>query len=50
MLASAYERSGSIEFAEKEFADAMKESKFDPNVGLDLRWVFAAARRHRSCQ
>ena len=34
MLASAYERSGSIELAEKELADATKISNYDPNVGL----------------
>jgi tetratricopeptide (TPR) repeat protein len=35
MLASAYERSGSIDLADKQFADAMKVSKFSPGVGLD---------------
>ena len=35
MLASAYERSGSIDLADKEFADAMKASNFNPIVGLD---------------
>ena len=35
MLAGAYERSGSIDLADKEFADAMKASKFNPIVGLD---------------
>jgi tetratricopeptide (TPR) repeat protein len=34
LLASAYERSGSIELAEKQYADSTKESNFDPNVGL----------------
>jgi tetratricopeptide (TPR) repeat protein len=35
MLAAAYERSGSIDLADKEFADAMKASRFNPIVGLD---------------
>ena len=35
LLATAYERSGSIELAEKQFADAMKTSNFDPAVGLN---------------
>lgn len=35
MLAGAYERSGSIELADKQFADAMKASNFNPNVGLE---------------
>ncbi len=35
MLATAYERSGSIELADKQFADAMKASNFNPNVGLE---------------
>ena len=35
LLAAAYERSGSIDLADKEFADAMKASKFNPIVGLD---------------
>jgi len=35
MLATAYERSGSIELADKEFADALKASSFNANVGLD---------------
>jgi tetratricopeptide (TPR) repeat protein len=34
LLASAYERSGSMELAEKEFADATKASNFDPRFGL----------------
>ncbi len=34
MLATAYERSGSIELADKQFADATKVSDFNPNVGL----------------
>jgi tetratricopeptide (TPR) repeat protein len=33
-LALAYERSGSIELAEKEFADATRASNFEVNVGL----------------
>lgn len=35
LLASAYERSGSIELAEKEFADAMRTSNFDPTVSMN---------------
>jgi len=35
MLASAYERSGAIDLADKQFADAMKSSNFNPTVGLD---------------
>jgi cellulose synthase operon protein C len=35
LLASAYERSGSIELAEKQYADAAKASGFEPNVGLE---------------
>jgi tetratricopeptide (TPR) repeat protein len=34
LLAVAYERSGSIELAEKQYADATKVSAFDPAVGL----------------
>jgi len=35
MLAVAYERSGSSELAEKEFADAMRTSNFNPAVSLN---------------
>lgn len=35
MLAIAYERSGSIDLAEKEFSDAMRVSNFDPRVTLN---------------
>jgi tetratricopeptide (TPR) repeat protein len=35
LLASAYERSGSIELAEKEFADAMRASNFDAAVSMN---------------
>jgi tetratricopeptide (TPR) repeat protein len=35
LLALAYERSGSVDLAEKEFADATKASNFDAAVGLD---------------
>ena len=35
MLAVAYERSGSIDLAEKEFADAMRVSNFEPTVSLN---------------
>jgi tetratricopeptide (TPR) repeat protein len=34
LLAAAYERSGSMELAEKEFADATKASNFNPRFGL----------------
>ena len=34
MLASAYERSGAIELADKQFADAIKASNFNVTVGL----------------
>jgi tetratricopeptide (TPR) repeat protein len=32
LLANAYERSGSMELAEKQFADAMRATNFDPDV------------------
>ncbi len=35
MLATAYERSGSIDLAAKEFAEAMRASNFDPTVSLN---------------
>lgn len=35
LLAVAYERSGSIELAEKQFADATRTSNFDAAVGLN---------------
>jgi tetratricopeptide (TPR) repeat protein len=35
MLAIAYERSGSIDLAETQFADAMRISNFDPTVSLN---------------
>ncbi len=35
MLALSYERSGSIELAEKQYADALRASNFDPAVGLN---------------
>jgi tetratricopeptide (TPR) repeat protein len=35
LLANAYESSGSIELADKQFADAMRASKFDPVIGLN---------------
>ncbi len=35
LLATAYERGGSIELADKEFADAVKVSDFDANAGLN---------------
>ena len=34
MLAIAYEKSGTVDLAEKEFADAMRVSNFDPTVSL----------------
>ena len=33
-LATAYERSGSIELADKEYTEATKASRFDPKIGL----------------
>ena len=47
LLATAYERSGSIELAEKEFADATRVSNYDPNVGLNY---VAFLRRRGSIQ
>jgi tetratricopeptide (TPR) repeat protein len=35
MLATGYERSGSIELAEKQFADATRSSGFEPNTALE---------------
>ena len=35
LLATAYERSGLIELADKQFADATKASDFDANIGLE---------------
>jgi predicted Zn-dependent protease len=35
LLASAYEASGSIDLADKEFAQALRESNFNPVVGLN---------------
>jgi len=43
LLATAYERSGSIELADKQFADAIKASKF--NVAVGLAYV-SFLRRH----
>jgi cellulose synthase operon protein C len=34
MLATAYERSGSVDLADKEYNEAIKISQFDPRVGL----------------
>jgi len=34
-LAIAYERSGSIELADKQFTDATRAANFEPRVGLD---------------
>ena len=47
LLATAYERSGAIELAEKQFADAMRVSNYSPNVGLSY---VAFLRRHGSTQ
>ena len=47
LLATAYERSGSIELAEKQFADATRASNYSPNVGLSY---VAFLRRHGSTQ
>ena len=44
LLATAYERRGSIELADKEFADATKVSNFDASVGLN----YVAFLRRRS--
>lgn len=35
LLATAYERNGLIELADKQFADATKASDFDANIGLE---------------
>ena len=43
LLASAYERSGSIELAEKEYADATKTSAF--NVPFTLNYGAFLRRR-----
>jgi tetratricopeptide (TPR) repeat protein len=43
MLAVAYERSGSIELAEKQFADATRASDFD--IGAGLQYVAFLRRR-----
>ena len=47
LLATAYERSGSIELAEKEFADATRASNYDPAVGFNY---VAFLRRRGSVQ
>lgn len=47
LLATAYERGGAIELAEKQFADALKASNYDPNVGLAY---VAFLRRRGSAQ
>jgi tetratricopeptide (TPR) repeat protein len=44
MLASAYERSGSIDLAEKEFTDAMRVSNYNPSIALN----YVAFLRRRS--
>ena len=43
LLANAYERSGSMELAEKQYADAAKTSGFD--VGVSLNYVAFLQRR-----
>ena len=43
LLANAYERSGSIELADKQYADAAKVSGFDP--GVTLNYVAFLRRR-----
>jgi len=43
LLATAYERSGSMELADKQFADALRVSNFDAGVGL----TYAAFLRRR---
>ncbi|MFT3731283.1 MAG: tetratricopeptide repeat protein [Hyphomicrobium sp.] len=35
LLAIAYERSGAIELADKQFADAVRAAEYSPQVGLD---------------
>jgi tetratricopeptide (TPR) repeat protein len=47
LLAAAYERSGSIELAEKQYADATKSSGFEPAVSLNY---VAFLRRHGSIE
>jgi len=47
LLATAYERSGSMELAEKQFADATRTSNYDPAVGLNY---VAFLRRRGSIQ
>ena len=48
LLATAYERSGSMELAEKQFADATRASDFDASVGLS--YVAFLRRRGNSEQ
>jgi tetratricopeptide (TPR) repeat protein len=48
LLAIAYERSGSIDLADKQFADATRTSDFAPAAGLD--YVAFLQRRGRSAQ
>ena len=47
LLAVAYERSGSVELAEKQFADASRTANYDANVGLQY---VGFLRRHGSLQ
>ena len=46
MLAQAYERGGRIDLADKQFADALKASNYNPVIGLD----YAAFLQRRSNQ
>ena len=48
LLAAAYEGNGSIELAEKQYADAIKASNFNPAVGLRLCRVPTTSRKHRA--
>jgi tetratricopeptide (TPR) repeat protein len=48
LLGVAYERGGKIELADKQFADAMKASGFDPTIGLN--YVAFLQRRGNSAR
>ena len=48
LLATAYERSGAIDLAEKQFADAMKASNYDPNDWPQLRRILTPPRQWRN--
>lgn len=47
LLANAYERSGSVELADKQYADALRGSNYNPNIGLNYA---AFLRRRGSAQ